>query len=118
MYEEVHPVLLRKVLAVLSDIRCRLPDGWELDIYETYRSPQRQLKLYRSGVSKVKFGKHNLKPCEAVDIVFKYNGSWTWNAPILFGKPGWTVVENCKALHNLRIISWDKPHCELKAEDK
>lgn len=111
--ELVHPVLLRKVLAVLHDVRPKLPRDWELEVFETHRTPERQRWLFDHGRSKIRSakGKHCQSPAEAVDVVFKYKGRWTWDAPY------WTLVDRSAVAHNLRRITWDKPHLELKAED-
>ena len=69
--------LKEKVPILLKNINARLGDGIEVAIFETYRSPSRQLYLYKKGRSKLKYGKH----CEgkAVDFVVKKNGNWTWD---------------------------------------
>lgn len=51
------------------DLWMTIADHWDVSIIETYRTPERQLALYNQGphVTKVKFGKHNTMPSEAVD---------------------------------------------------
>ncbi len=115
-----HPALRRKNDAILAEIRPLLPLGWELAVFETHRTPERQRWLYDTGKSKIKnaTGKHCQTPSHAEDLVWKYNGLWTWQDPILKnGRRGWQQLEICKRNHGLRILTWDKPHCELKRED-
>ena len=45
-----------------------LRDHRDITIICTYRSPEDQLEAYNKGFSKVKLGKHNTKPSEAVDL--------------------------------------------------
>lgn len=40
----------------------------DFSVYEGHRDPELQLKYFAEGKSKVKFGKHNLKPSMAVDV--------------------------------------------------
>lgn len=40
----------------------------DFGISQGYRDPELQLKYFKEGKSKVKFGKHNKKPAEAGDI--------------------------------------------------
>jgi hypothetical protein len=110
----VHPTLVRKAQAVLTDVNAQLPDDWKLCIFETFRSPARQLMLFQQGKSKIRTarGKHCQHPAEAVDVVFQHHGQWTWESPY------WQLVDASAVAHNLRRIAWDKPHLELKAADR
>lgn len=116
-----HPLLQRKIPALLKEVNAHMPAGWELILFETYRSREQQLAYYKAGTSKLKFGKHCLMPCEAADFVFKHMGIITWNAPQvkLRGRviSGWDILDLSAEAHNLHRISWDKPHVELKLEE-
>jgi hypothetical protein len=117
-----HPVLQRKVKAVLGDVNKKLPIGWKLSVFETYRSPEVQAELVRSGASKTYHSKHANHPALAVDVVFQkltlHGWQWNWTGPTLKDKRnGWALVDASKLAHNLRNIDWDHPHCELKPED-
>jgi hypothetical protein len=120
--DTVHPHLVPKVYAVLNEVNAHLPSGWVLCIFETSRTAERQLMLFRTGKSKIKTakGKHCVKPqAEAVDVVFKHGGQWTWEDPVCSdGRRGWALVDSSAKGHNLRRISWDRPHLELKPEDR
>lgn len=116
--KKAHKVLQNKVTAVIADVNGHLKGtGWELRVYEVYRAPERQLWLYNHGMSKIKTarGKHCRTPTEAVDVVFWHDGQWVW--PPL-NDPKWALVDKSAKAHNLRRITWDKPHLELKPEDR
>jgi hypothetical protein len=116
----VHPVLRRKAAAVLRDVNPQLPPGWELAVFETYRPPARQSALFRKGTSLLRRGsKHSRRPAEAVDVVFRRDGQWSWVAPTCAdGRTGWDLVDASAKAHHLRRILWDKPHLELREEDR
>jgi hypothetical protein len=113
--------LLRKVEAVMRDVRPRLPQGWRLQIFETERTKERAAWLRANGYSWTSKSKHVADArgvVNAVDIVFlKPNGDWTWDAPrfVDAGKKvsGWDLVDRAKRAHDIRVIQKDKPHCEL-----
>ncbi len=111
----VHKDLQEIVKKVRNEINPLCPSGWSLEVFETYRTKERQRKLVNEGKSKTMNSKHCLKPTRAVDLVWKHNGNWTWKDPKLTnGKKGWAYLEELKKKYNLRIIRWDKPHLELK----
>lgn len=71
----LEPNVKRKVLAILSDA---LTDGVEYMVFETYRSPARQLQLYHQGATKLRnVGVHGYGL--ACDIVKKVNGQPSWD---------------------------------------
>ena len=45
-----------------------LRDQRDITIICTYRTPEEQLAAYNKGFSKLKFGKHNALPSQAVDL--------------------------------------------------
>ncbi len=115
---KAHHALIPKVEAVLADVNGHLAGtGWELRVFEVTRTPARQLWLFNHGASKIKTarGPHCKRPPEAVDVVFWHEGRWCW--PLL-NDPKWTLVDKSAKAHNLRRISWDKPHLELKPADR
>jgi hypothetical protein len=120
--EKVDPTLLRKVEAVLRDVRPRLPQGWRIEVFETERTKERAAWLKANGYSWTTKSKHVADArgvVNAVDIVFKSpNGGWTWDAPRFVDRDGkkvggWEIVERSKRAHGIRVIPRDKPHCEL-----
>ncbi len=131
--KRLHPVLRRKVYAVLADLAPRLPPGWALAIFETLRTPARQAGLVAAGTSKTLKSAHlphqlpvreegedepTVRPVAcACDLVWKHRGRWTWTAPKIGGEDGWAVMRRSARAHGLRLISWDMPHVELPRED-
>jgi len=108
----INVYLIRKVKAILSEINRIAPPGWKLDIFETWRTPERQLLLFNRGYSKTKNSLH-IKG-RAVDLVWRHNGIWTWSAPYLTNnRNGWRQLDICRENHGLRNLSWDKPHCQI-----
>ena len=113
--------LARKVWAVLADVNGQLPSPWRIVVFETQRSSARQAKLYEEGVSRTLQSKHLLRGglVHAVDVTFCHDKEGlTWKAPWVLwqGKRvnGWALVDSAKKAHGLRVIPWDKPHCEIK----
>lgn len=128
----LHPVLRRKVMAILRDLAPRMPAGYQLRIFETLRTPARQAALVEAGASKTMKSAHlphqlpvreegeeeptvRAVAC-ACDLVWKYQGRWTWMAPMIDGEDGWAVMRRSARAHGLRLISWDMPHVELPRE--
>ena len=59
---------LAQLDARLHEVVEFLRDHRDIQIIETYRSPEDQLKAFNGGFSKVKVGKHNTLPSQAVDL--------------------------------------------------
>jgi peptidoglycan L-alanyl-D-glutamate endopeptidase CwlK len=62
----------------LADVICRRY-GLPFEVFETLRTPKRQIKLFKEGRTKTLKSRHLLG--EAVDIVYKGNGKWSWDFP-------------------------------------
>ncbi len=94
--------------------------GIPLSVYETGRTPQRQVELYARGRGP-EGGKRatNAKAWEslhqyllAVDFVFFVDGRWTWDEP----NPGmWDEYHRLAGARGLRPLSFEKPHVEYAA---
>lgn len=88
-------------------------------IFETWRSPTRQLKLLKEGRSKTQFSAHNIGA--AFDIVpLTDEGHWFWEAGQPQNKrgiaPDWGLLDLKVAQQGgvvTRPIQWDRPHVEL-----
>ena len=80
---QLNPKFAIKVAAVLADLRGK---GWDATIAEAWRSPASQLRKFRRGFSKVRWGFHCAttqggKPdALAADIV---DQRWYWRMPVL-----------------------------------
>lgn len=106
----------------------KLPNGIELRVHTAYRSPEEQLEAFNRGASKLKKSKHNLKPCKAVDLVFKVNGKWSWDTKLPWwmvgywaekyggrwgGRWGTSQSDRRKEAREGMALGWDCPHIEI-----
>jgi peptidoglycan L-alanyl-D-glutamate endopeptidase CwlK len=82
-----HPDLQRLFESVIEDRDCSVLEG--------HRDPERQEMLFRTGKSKVKKGKHNNVPSDAVDVA-PY--PIDWNDTVRFVEFGQFVVARAKEL--------------------
>jgi hypothetical protein len=110
----VERTLLKKVKKVIEIVNKQLPSGWELAIFETSRTTERQQVLFKQHVTKTLKSKHipdKTGTCHAVDVVFMYQKNWVWSCNF------WHLVEEAKLANGIRIIKSptfvDHPHCEL-----
>ncbi|MEI6513647.1 MAG: M15 family metallopeptidase [bacterium] len=67
----------RKFLAVLKDVRSK---GLPLLVWEVYRSPAKQLKLFIKGLTRLRFPKWHGNG-RAMDCCWLVDGKPTWNVP-------------------------------------
>lgn len=118
----VHPELLPKVQAVITDVNSHLDtQQWRLAIFETARSRARQQSLVKAGTSMTMNSKHCLVPSEAVDVVFQRNDArrgWTWVWPPA-DDPKWALVESSAVAHGIHRLrrngkTWDHPHLQYR----
>jgi peptidoglycan L-alanyl-D-glutamate endopeptidase CwlK len=94
-------------------------NGIPLEVYESWRSPVRQGALWAIGRSPGVPGHHvtRAQPWEsfhqyglAVDLVFRVDGSWSWNEP----EPGmWGDFTRLAKSCDLRTLSFERPHVEF-----
>lgn len=93
-----------------------------LRVFETIRSPSRQLELYARGRDPAKpdYGRTvtKAKPYQsahqhglAVDLVFHVGGSWTWSEP---ARGGWARLHTLAHAHGLEPLSFEKPHLQVR----
>lgn len=86
-------------------------DGYQLSLFEGWRSVDRQNHLYSQGRERPGSKITNAKGWQswhqygvAADVVFKYNGRWSWEGP-------WDKVEGYFTDFGLENpLEWDKPH--------
>lgn len=107
-YDELHPDLQAILIRALKVVDHSVVDG--------HRPPEEQLIAYNKGNSKVKFGKHNLMPAEAVDVqpyplskdAREKREQFYWLAGILYGI-GKTLFAEGIISHDVRFGGdWDK----------
>lgn len=121
--ELLHPVFRYHVVNLMKELEAAYKSGTskvQFRIFETFRSPVRQIELRRKGVSKA--GEWN-SPHQyglAVDFVPYLTKAQAAERGV---KPGWhwpeasdecwVVLEACAEKAGLvRPINWDKPHIE------
>jgi hypothetical protein len=117
----ISPDLKRKVEAVCADVTAQLEDGWELRVFETWRSEARQIAAINAGNSRIKLSAVKKAPHvlgKAADVVFWKQGSWSWGSPpTKDGRKAWDLVHSAKLAHGLKNMRFktfvDDPHLEL-----
>jgi hypothetical protein len=115
--EHFHPVFREKVKVLIQKLDAeKLP----FRMFEGFRTPQRQRKLYAQGrttppwfiVTKAKPWRSNHQYGVAADFVLFENGDWSWDDS--GNKSAWW--DRLHALGRevgLTPLSWEKPHLEL-----
>jgi peptidoglycan LD-endopeptidase CwlK len=99
--------------------------GLKLRLFETIRSPGRQMALYSRGrdpeaadfgrtVTKARAYQSAHQYGLAADLVFYVNGEWTWSPP----NPGdWDVFHGIARVEGLVPLSFEKPHVQIQEFD-
>lgn len=111
---ELHPAMHPKVAAVLKDLAGH---GWLPYIADAWRSPDEQLRKFKVGHSKVRWGFHNATAPDgtpealAADIV---DARWGWDSPEKF----WEQLGSSVKAHGMTWGgSWktfvDKAHVQF-----
>ena len=93
----------------------------QLRIYETVRTPFRQVELYHIGrmgdprriVTRAKAWHSKHQYGLAVDMVFLVKGKWTWSEP----SPGmWSIYQSEAKSLGLVYLPTEKPHVEFDCQ--
>jgi len=110
--------LLLKVDAVCRDVTDHLPSGYRLAIFEGWRDPRQQKALVDAGVSKTLHSRHNIRPAQAVDLMFQKKNlllQWKWLSWKDVSDRWLRWLMSSKRSHGLaaRGLDWDKPHCQI-----
>lgn len=89
-----------------------IKQGLTVGVYETFRSPYRQLELFNTGKSKIRNGGAHQYGL-ATDIVFRdKKGNWTWEGD--WDKLSQIMVDNgCESGHRWKSFR-DSAHCQDK----
>lgn len=113
----LHPVMRRKVKAVQKKLDAA---GIPMRVFETYRSPHRQAKLYAKGRTDSGSRVTNANAWEsyhqygvAVDFVRFENGKWNWNTRTAVERAQWDQFHDIARNEGLEPLSWEKPHVQL-----
>lgn len=109
---DLHPAIREHVFDLVHDVNValgRMGETMRFEVFETYRSPERQAYLLRRGDSKSGPWQSAHQYGLAADIVPQVNGRWTWDV----GNDRWTLLATYAIRHSLRVpINWDKAHVQ------
>ncbi len=114
--EHLHPVVREKVEALLKKLaEEKLP----FRIFEGFRTPHRQRRLYAKGrtapggiVTKARPWLSNHQYGLAADFVLFEKGRWSWDTGG-HKRHWWDRLHELAREVGLRPLSWEKPHLEL-----
>lgn len=115
--EHLHPVFREKVKVLIQKLDS---ENLLFRIFEGFRTPQRQRKLYAQGrtnppwsiVTNAKPWLSNHQYGVAADFVLFENGQWSWDDSGTKGKLWFRLHELGREV-GLTPLSWEKPHLEL-----
>ncbi len=119
----LHPACRGAVKNVLADLKAAQHD---FEIFEAFRSPQRQRYLYAKGRTTAGPKVTNAKAWSsyhqyglAADFVLKVDGAWSWKTGGKYAA-AWRDLHAIGRRHGLEPLSWEMPHLQLanlKIED-
>lgn len=115
--EHLHPLFREKVKALLEKLAA---EGLPFLVFEGFRSPQRQRRLYAQGrttpgriVTKARPWLSNHQYGVAADFVLFEHGAWSWDDSGAKGK-WWDRLHELGREVGLEPLSWEKPHLQLQ----
>ena len=115
-YHLLHPILRESVVEVLA--QCK-DAGMPFELFEGYRSPERQRYLYEQGRTRKGRIITKAQPWQsmhqyglAVDLVLKIGDAWSWRSDGIFADHWNTLALICEK-YGLEGISWELPHFQL-----
>ncbi|MGF6229949.1 peptidoglycan L-alanyl-D-glutamate endopeptidase CwlK [Inquilinus ginsengisoli] len=112
----LHPVFRDAVLKLIDDLK----DGnHPFELFESFRSPERQEYLFSKGRSAPGSIVTNARPWSsyhqyglAADFVLKINGQWSWDTQGI-NVVHWKALHELGRRHGLEPLSWEMPHLQL-----
>jgi len=106
-WELLAPFFAQKLRAAIAECQA---EGYPIELFEGYRSVERQEYLYASGrtrdgkiVTHARAGESDHNIGIAADCVFKINGSWTWEGDF-------DRVEQVMLKHGLKSLKFERCH--------
>lgn len=112
----LHPKMRSAYADVLSDLAS---DKLPFELFEAFRTPERQAFLYAQGRTTAGPIVTNAQPWTsyhqyglAIDLALKINGQWSWSISGNYAK-NWTRMNQIGQKHGLEPLSWEKPHLQL-----
>lgn len=108
LHPEFAPIVRRLAEALAGDYKSGLTKT-DFQVFETYRSPMRQLDLLAKGTTKAGPFQSAHGFGLAVDFVPRVGGRWTWEVQ----SSEWDYLrQKAKAFGLANSIQWDRPHVE------
>ena len=115
--DHLHPVVRLAVKKVRDQLN---KEGHSFEVFESFRTPQRQAFLYAQGRTRPGSKVTKAPPWSsyhqyglAVDFVLKVNGNWSWETKGKFAK-GWQRLHALGDKLGLEPLSWELPHLQYK----
>ncbi len=116
--DELHPLFKEKTIKL---IKLFDENNLPFKLFEGFRSPERQNRLYQQGrtipgniITKAKpwdsFHQYGL----AGDFVLYINGKWSWEDKTIETKKYWNELHRLARILDLEPLSWELPHLQLK----
>jgi peptidoglycan L-alanyl-D-glutamate endopeptidase CwlK len=112
----LHPAFRQRAVAVRDELKAA---GIPFEIFEAYRSPDRQRYLYAQGRTrpggKVTFvgpwGSYHQYGL-AADFVLRIHGNWSWEERGAYA-PHWRRLQEVGQAHGLEALDFERPHLQL-----
>jgi len=114
---QLHPVVRDRVRAVQDQLEA---ENIPMKLFEAFRSPQRQAKLYAQGRTAPGPKVTNAKAWEsyhqyglAADFVRFENNSWNWKTDTPRQRADWDRFHEIAGENGLEPLSWERPHVQI-----
>lgn len=114
--QDLHPIIRQIVPGLIRELNA---DGHPFDVFEGFRTPQRQAYLYAQGRTRPGTIVTRAKPWTsyhqyglAVDLVLRPKGVWSWDTS---GKraASWKRMHELGKSAGLEPLSWELPHLQI-----
>jgi peptidoglycan L-alanyl-D-glutamate endopeptidase CwlK len=114
--ESLHPTVRSAVKAVLADLAA---GNHPFEVFEAYRSPERQKHLFAKGrttpgpkVTRADAWQSYHQYGLAADFVLKVGGQWSWDTSGA-NAAHWKALHEIGKKHGLEPLSWEMPHLQI-----
>ncbi len=111
----LHPVVREAVQRVIEQLQA---ENLPFEVFEAYRTPERQRMLYAQGrtapgdiVTKARPWTSYHQYGLAVDFVLRIDGNWSWGSKGKYSK-WWERLHAIGRANNLEPLSWELPHLQ------
>ena len=114
--DAVHPSLRTAVQSVLAELKT---GKHPFEVFEAFRSPERQASLYAQGRTKPGNKVTKARPWTsyhqyglAADFVLKIDGQWSWDTSGA-NAGHWKALHEIARKYGLEPLSWELPHLQM-----